>query len=172
MPSCNTYHLTWVSLTLEVGYLFMAAPAKHSLCSIHWMMGISSQTPFLTLNVELFLLALLHPRSRRSLDTGLLLSATTPDLGLVVAHLSHGLWPQALGSSSWPLPLTSNMGCQEAFNRRLPMCCFGSVKNPLVLINSRIKRRGTLFLALRNPGISFVSFCIQWKVTIYDPLFI
>ena len=22
MPSCNTYHLTWVSLTLGVGYLF------------------------------------------------------------------------------------------------------------------------------------------------------
>ena len=28
MPSCNTYHLTWVSLTLDVRYLFMAAPAK------------------------------------------------------------------------------------------------------------------------------------------------
>ena len=25
---------------------------------------------------------------------------------------------------------------QEAFNRRLPMCCFGSVRNPLFLINS------------------------------------
>ena len=24
MPSCNTYHLSWVSLTLGVGYLFMA----------------------------------------------------------------------------------------------------------------------------------------------------
>ena len=30
MPSCNTYHLTWVSLTLGLGYLFTAAPAKHS----------------------------------------------------------------------------------------------------------------------------------------------
>ena len=29
MPSRNTYRLTWVSLTLDVGYLFMAAPAKH-----------------------------------------------------------------------------------------------------------------------------------------------
>ena len=28
MPSRNTYHLTWVSLTLDVGYLFTAAPAK------------------------------------------------------------------------------------------------------------------------------------------------
>ena len=37
MPSCNTYHLTWVSLTLDVGYLFMAAPAKCSHCSLPWM---------------------------------------------------------------------------------------------------------------------------------------
>ena len=36
MPSCNTYRLTWVSLTLDVGYLFMAAPAKHSQCSLPW----------------------------------------------------------------------------------------------------------------------------------------
>ena len=27
MPSCNTYHLTWISLTLGMGYLFTAAPA-------------------------------------------------------------------------------------------------------------------------------------------------
>ena len=26
MPSCNTYHLTWVSLTLDEGYLFTATP--------------------------------------------------------------------------------------------------------------------------------------------------
>ena len=26
MPSHNNYHLTWVSLTLDMGYLFMAAP--------------------------------------------------------------------------------------------------------------------------------------------------
>ena len=30
MPSCNTYHLTWVSLTLDVGYL------------LPWTWGISS----------------------------------------------------------------------------------------------------------------------------------
>ena len=34
MPSRNIYCLTWVSLTLDVGYLFMAAPAKHSHCSL------------------------------------------------------------------------------------------------------------------------------------------
>ena len=30
MPSCNTYCLTLFSLTLDVGYLFVAAPAKRS----------------------------------------------------------------------------------------------------------------------------------------------
>ena len=42
MPSCNTYRLTWVSLTLDVGYLFIAAPAKCSRCSLPWTRGISS----------------------------------------------------------------------------------------------------------------------------------
>ena len=32
MPSHNTYHLTCVSLTLDVGYLFTAVPAKRSRC--------------------------------------------------------------------------------------------------------------------------------------------
>ena len=50
--SHNTYHLTWVSLTLDVGYLFTAAPAKCSFCSLPWMRGISSLLPLLTLNVQ------------------------------------------------------------------------------------------------------------------------
>ena len=37
--SPNTYCLTWVSLTLDVGYLFTAAPAKHSCCSLPWTEG-------------------------------------------------------------------------------------------------------------------------------------
>ena len=52
MPSHNTYRLTWVSLTLDVGYLFTADPAKHSCCSLPWMRGVSSWPPLLTLNVE------------------------------------------------------------------------------------------------------------------------
>ena len=48
MPSCNTYHLTWVSLTLGLEYLLRAVPAKRSHCSIPWMTGISSPLPFLT----------------------------------------------------------------------------------------------------------------------------
>ena len=38
------------------------------------------------------------------------------------------------------------------------MCCFGSVRNPVALIDfpeySGIKRRGMPFPGLRNPGIS------------------
>ena len=47
MPSHNTYHLTWVSLTLDVGYLFTAAPAMHSCCSLPWTKGISTWPPLL-----------------------------------------------------------------------------------------------------------------------------
>ena len=44
--------------------------------------------------------------------------------------------------------------CQEAFNRRFPVCCFGSVMNPLFLINSSgIKRRGMPFRISRGWGI-------------------
>ena len=52
MPSCNTYCLSWVSLTLDVGYLFMAAPARHHCCSLSWTRGISSRQLLLTLNLE------------------------------------------------------------------------------------------------------------------------
>ena len=46
------------SLTLGVGYLFMAAPAKRSHCYLSWTRGISSSPPFL------------RPRSHSSLDVG------------------------------------------------------------------------------------------------------
>ena len=47
MPSCNTYRLTWVSLTLGMGYLFTAAPAKPSHCSLPWTRsGIHISLPF------------------------------------------------------------------------------------------------------------------------------
>ena len=34
MLSYNTYHLTWVSLTLDVGYLFTAAPVQSLLLTL------------------------------------------------------------------------------------------------------------------------------------------
>ena len=51
MPSLSTYNLTQVYLTLDVGYLFMAAPSKRSHSSLPWMWGISSQPPLLTLDM-------------------------------------------------------------------------------------------------------------------------
>ena len=36
MPCHNTYHFTWVSRTLDMGYLLMALPAKCSHCSLPW----------------------------------------------------------------------------------------------------------------------------------------
>ena len=48
--------------------------------------------------------------------------------------------------------------CQEAFNRRLPVWCFGSVRNPLFL-----KRRGMPLLGLRDPGIS------KYPLPFYEP---
>ena len=44
---------SWVSLTLDMGYLFTAAPAKCSRCSLPWARGIFSPPPLLTLNVAL-----------------------------------------------------------------------------------------------------------------------
>ena len=80
MPSHNTYRLTWVSLTLDMGYVFTAAPAKPSCCSLPWTRSISSRLPLMTLKVEYLLLALLHLRSRYSFNMGLLLLAASPDL--------------------------------------------------------------------------------------------
>ena len=55
MPSHNTYHLTWVSLTLDMGCLFLSSPAKRSHCSLPWTRCISSRPPLLTLKVEYLL---------------------------------------------------------------------------------------------------------------------
>ena len=41
LPSLNTYHLTWVSLTLVVECILMAAPAKCSHCSLPWTRRVS-----------------------------------------------------------------------------------------------------------------------------------
>ena len=59
MPSGNTYRLTWISLTLGVGYLFTAAPAKRSHCSLPWMsksllmkVKVESEKVGLKLNIQ------------------------------------------------------------------------------------------------------------------------
>ena len=59
MPSLSAYSLTGVSHTLDVGYLFMAAPAKHSCCSLPWIWCIFSRPLLLTLDVG-YLLSAAH----------------------------------------------------------------------------------------------------------------
>ena len=112
MPSCNTYHLTWVSLTLGVGSLFTAAPAKRSRCSLPWTRGISSSPPLLTL--------MWNSSSRPSCAR----AATAPwtwgcssrqsplalGVGLVLLAAASGLKRGGVGSSSRPPPLTSDLG--------------------------------------------------------------
>ena len=122
MPSCNTYHLTWVSLTLGVGYLFTAAPAKHSRCSLPWTRGISlAAVPDLQRGIAPLgppvparppLLGLLLQAAGPGLGHGWLLPGAAPGLGLGVAPQRHHPWPQARGGFSWPprLPLTSDAG--------------------------------------------------------------
>ena len=119
MPSCNTYYLTWVSLTLAWGYLFTAAPAKHSRCSLPWTRGISLLPPFLpstwdsstrpSCAVQPPLLGLILLAAGAGLGCGWLLPAAAPGLGLRVAPQGHRPWPRAQGGFSQP-PLTSDTG--------------------------------------------------------------
>ena len=117
MPSCNTYHLTWVSFTLDMGYLFTVAPAKHS----H-----SSKAQPLLLN----------------LDEGYLLTVAFPDLQHGIAPLGSPVPAQpsllgllllassVCGSSQLPTPAlvsgwllrltTTGLGCWVASPGRRP----------------------------------------------------
>ena len=76
MPCCNTYRLTWVSLTLGVGYLFTAAPAKLSRCSLPWTTGIFSLAAPPDLKRGVAPLGPPAPMQPVLLGRGLLLSAT------------------------------------------------------------------------------------------------
>ena len=119
MPSCNTYHLTWVSL-LGTGYLFTAAPAKHSRLSLPWTRGISLPPPFLTFKwdsssrpscaAQSPLLGLLLPAAGPGLGRGWLLPVAAPGLVLGVAPQGHCPWPWVRGGFSWP-HLISDVGC-------------------------------------------------------------
>ena len=109
MPSRNTYCLTWVSLTLVVVYLFTAAPAKCSCCSLPWMRGrylLTAAPPDLEHGIAP--LGPLCPHSHCSLEVGCsslpppltsgvgkLLLASAPDLGCGASHLGL-LWLDSL----------------------------------------------------------------------------
>ena len=106
MPSCNTYHLTWVSLTLEVGV------------SLH---GCSSKAqPLLLVLDEGYLLTATIPDLQRGIAPlgppapaqrlllGMLLPAADPDLRCGVAPLGRSRAIAAWHSRL--LPLTSEVG--------------------------------------------------------------
>ena len=124
--SRNTYRLTWVSLTLGVGYLFMAAPAKCSRCSLPWTRGylLTAALPDLHRGIAPLgppapaqppLLGcgvgppgcLPWPRAWGCGGVGLVPVAAAPDLGRAVTPL--GRRPSVMGSSRL-LPLTSDVG--------------------------------------------------------------
>ena len=83
MASRNTYGLTWVSLTLDVGYLFTAAAAKRSRCSLRSTRG--------------YLLTAAPPDLERGSCSFQLSCARAATV------------PPTWGCSSWPLPLASGV---------------------------------------------------------------
>ena len=112
MPSCNTYRLTWVSLTLDEGYVLTTAPPDLER-------GIAPLGPPAPAQSPLLGRGVVHLGSRPSPQTqsssswpflcchSLALLAAAPDLGLGVTPLGH--CPSGMGSSQL-LPLTSDVG--------------------------------------------------------------
>ena len=103
LPSDDlSQHLpSWVSLILDMGYLFMATPAKCSCCSLPWTRGISLPLPLLTLNVEELLLALLCPCSHCCLGDGIpveLFQIQKDDAVKVLYSICQQIWK----SQQWP----------------------------------------------------------------------
>ena len=99
MPSCNTYHFTWISLTLGVGYLFMAAPAKCSRClTLDKRYLLTATLPDLQLGIA--------PVGPSVPEQPLLLGCGVAPLGCsctITSWHSRPLpRPQTWGNSSWP----------------------------------------------------------------------
>ena len=138
IPSRNTYCLTWVSLTLDIGYLFTAAPAKCSRCSLPWTRGISSPPPVLTLNLICITVVCARATSAvwavtERLPTARVLwieNLTLPRIGLCILlwlfwsfpvaarQLSHAhMYSQStLGLGQWPCtPVASRENSNESF---------------------------------------------------------
>ena len=110
------YRLTWVSPTLDVGYLLTAAPAKRSLCSLPWTRGIFSRPAPPELEHGVAPPALLRLRSNRSLEVGKLLSAAAPALsqpgalGCYTPDLGRGVAPHGLAYCSG---VAAGLLCQQ-----------------------------------------------------------
>ena len=108
MPSCNTYHLTWVSLTLDVGVSLHGCSSKAQplLLTLDEGYLLTATVPDLQRGIA----PLGPPVPAQPLLLGLLLPAAAPGLGLRVAPQGHHPWPRAQCGFSRP-PLTSDVGC-------------------------------------------------------------
>ena len=135
MPSCNTYHLTWVSLTLDVGISLHGCSSKAPLLLLTLDKGylLTVTVPDLQLGIaplgppapaQPLLLGLLLLAAGPGLGHGWLLPAAASGLGLGVAPQGHCPWPRARGGFS-RLPLTWDVGCF------LPAATPGHSKHPL-----------------------------------------
>ena len=100
MPSCYTYHLTCVSLILGIGVSLHGSSSKAQLLLLTLDEGylLTDTVP----DLQCGMAPLGPPMPAQSLLLGLVLPATTPDLG-------HCPWPRAGGGFFQP-PLTSDMG--------------------------------------------------------------
>ena len=121
MPSCNTYHLTWISLTLDMGVSLHGCSSKAQPLLLTLdegylltatvpdvQSGIAPLGPVAT--AQPLLLVLLLRAAGPGLRRGWLLPAAVPSLGLGMAPQGHRPWPRVRGGSSQLLPLASVSG--------------------------------------------------------------
>ena len=100
MPSCNTYHLAWLSLTLDVGYVSTAVPESKATVPCLDEGYLLTAVPT-ELEGGVAPLGPPAPCSHHSLDVGLLFSAASLDLGRGVAPLGHQCVITHLSQTSW-----------------------------------------------------------------------
>ena len=110
MPSRNIYHLTWVSLTLGMGYLFMAAPEKCSCCSLPWT-GYVLTAALPDLQCGMAPLGPPAPTQPRLLGCG-------------VGPPGHRPWPRTCDCSSPPRPLALCLEAWGSSSRLPPLCVY------------------------------------------------
>ena len=104
MPSCNTYRLPWVSLTLGmVSFHGCSSKAQSLLLTLDEGYLLTAVVPDLQLGIA----PLGPPAPAQPPLLGMLLPAAGPGLGLGVAPQGHCPWLQARGGSSL-LPLTTD----------------------------------------------------------------
>ena len=92
MPSRNTYRLTWVSLTLDMGYLFMGCSSKAQLLLLTLDEGYLLTTALPDLQRGIALLGLPVPTQPLLLGRGVGLPGCRPwGLRLVLPAAAPGL---------------------------------------------------------------------------------